>query len=98
MKTVQLQSEVGKDGVLALRVPLGSDEAGHQVIVTIEPIPAEPARKNDRADWHQFIEETYGSCAGQRLARPGQGAFESRENVGPATPRGSQPFGRRGKV
>lgn len=81
MKTVQIQSEVGTDGVLALRVPLGSDEAGHQVIVTIEPVPAASSTKHDRVSWHQFIQETYGSCAGTGLGRPDQGEFESRESI-----------------
>ena len=80
MKTVQLQSEVGKDGVLALRVPLGSDEAGHRVKVTIEPI-SNGSSKDGREEWHQFIEETYGSCAGLGLERPDQGEFESREGI-----------------
>jgi hypothetical protein len=81
MKTVQLQSEVGKDGVLALRIPLGSDEAGHRVRVTVEPIAKAAGTMDDRGEWHQFIEETYGSCAGLGLERPDQGEFESRESI-----------------
>jgi len=81
MKTVQLQSEVGEDGVLALRVPLGSGEAGHRVIVTIEPAANGPATSENRKEWHQFIQETYGSCGGLGLERPDQGEIESRESI-----------------
>jgi hypothetical protein len=81
MKTVQLQSEVGKDGVLALRVPLGSDEAGHRVIITIEPLSNPPENAADRMGWHKFIDETYGSCSELGLERPDQGEFESRESI-----------------
>jgi hypothetical protein len=81
MKTVQLQSEVGKDGVLALRIPLGFEEAGHRVIVTIEPLSNQAKDAANQSRWHQFIEETYGSCAGLGLERPEQGNFESRESI-----------------
>ena len=80
MKTVELQSEVGKDGVLSLRIPLGSHEAGHRVKVTIEPI-SNGSDKDTQEEWHKFIEETYGSCAGLGLERPDQGEYESRESI-----------------
>ena len=79
---VKLESKVGSDGVLNLRVPLGVGEAGTDVLVTIQP--AEAARGSsgqDHADWHQFVEETYGSCAGLGLERHDQGAFETREAI-----------------
>jgi hypothetical protein len=81
MKPIQIQSEVGKDGVLSLRVPIGSEEAGHLVIVTIEPATGSTAINFDRGDWHQFVEENYGSCAGRGLERPDQGEYEIRENI-----------------
>jgi hypothetical protein len=39
MKSIQLQTEVGPDGVLNLRIPLGLDEAKMPVVVTIQSLP-----------------------------------------------------------
>ena len=67
MGTIQVQSRVGDDGVLTLRIPLGAQDANTEVTVTIEP-----ARTNGNAalDWHAFVKETYGSCAGLGLEEP----------------------------
>jgi hypothetical protein len=73
VKTVQFQSQVAKDGVLALRVPLGPEEAGQSVNITIEPISRMPDTVDNREEWHQFVEETCGSCAELGLERPDQG-------------------------
>jgi len=71
VKAIQVESEVGADGVLELRVPLGPDDARTRVVVTIKPLPqSEPAGLPDRQDWHQFVQRTYGSCAGLGLEEP----------------------------
>jgi hypothetical protein len=70
MKSIQLESEVGADGVLELRVPLGTHDARKRVIVTIEPLPPAPPSAPDSSDWHEFVERTYGSCAGLGLEEP----------------------------
>lgn len=71
MKSMQLESEVGADGVLELRVPLGIDDARMRVVVTIQPLP-EPLPQHGSAplDWHSFVRQTYGSCAGLGLLEP----------------------------
>ena len=78
-RPLQIESRVGPDGVLTLRVPLGPEEADARVRVTVEPLPAGAGPSTD--DWHQFVEETYGSCAGLGLERQPQGDFERREDV-----------------
>ena len=80
-ETVEFQSRVGPDGVLDLRVPLGQSEAGAEVVVTIRPLTADASKKSNSADWHRFVEETYGSCAGLGLERQPQGEFERREGL-----------------
>jgi hypothetical protein len=71
MKSIQMESEVGADGVLELRVPLGMDDARTRVVVTIRPLPeAEPQRAHDCSDWHLFVQRTYGSCDGLGLEEP----------------------------
>ena len=79
-QTVQIRSRVGKDGVLTLRVPLGTEGADADVLVTIQPFgePLSPPTPGP-LDWHQFVDETYGSCAGLGLERHQQGVFEERE-------------------
>jgi hypothetical protein len=69
MGTIQIQSRVGKDGVLSLEVPLGSAEANTDVIVTIRP--TEPASTPPPVEaWHEFVQHTYGSCATLGLEEP----------------------------
>jgi hypothetical protein len=80
--TIEFQSRVGQDGVLDLHVPLGGVEAGAEVVVTIRRLsPRAAPVVQDRAEWHRFVEETYGSCAGLGLERPPQGEFEKREGI-----------------
>ncbi len=76
MNTIHIESQVGTDGVLALRVPLGSSEAKTRVMVTIEPLS-----RGEKAaeDWHTFIERTYGSCAGLGLDEPDDLPLQQRD-------------------
>lgn len=81
-ETIEFHSRIGQDGVLDLHVPLGDMGPGADVIVTIRKIPvATTSRITDRAEWHRFVEKTYGSCADLRLERPPQGEFEKREAI-----------------
>ncbi len=80
MKCIQLESEVGADGVLELRIPLGAPDARKRVIVTIEPLPPPvPPSASDSSDWHEFVERTYGSCAGLGLEEPPDLPLEQRD-------------------
>jgi hypothetical protein len=68
---IQFHSKVGSDGILTLNLPLGLDQAESEVLVTIAPLtPQAPSPPGD--DWHAFLRETYGSCAGLGLERPEQ--------------------------
>lgn len=81
MKAMQIESKVGTDGVLNLRVEMGAADAASPVLVTIEPL-REPLRATpDRAEWHRFVEETYGSCAGSGLERGPQLPLEERDVI-----------------
>ncbi len=74
MSPIHLKAKVGPDGVLNLSVPVGADEANHEVDVTVEP--ARPAMTEEQ--WQRFIADTAGSWLGD-LERPEQGEFEERE-------------------
>ena len=71
MKSVQLESEVGADSILELRVPLGIGDARTRVIVTIAPLSTPtPPSVSPAPNWHDFVERTYGSCVGLGLEEP----------------------------
>ena len=80
MKSIQLESEVGGDGILELRVPLGLGDANTRVMVTIQPLSkSAPRDASNRPDWHDFIRRTYGSCAGLGLEEPQDLPLQQRE-------------------
>jgi hypothetical protein len=71
MKAIQLESQVDDKGVLSLQVLLGPNEARSRVLVTIESASRDrSAPERDESDWHQFVQGTYGSCAGLGLEEP----------------------------
>jgi hypothetical protein len=80
--TVEFHSRVGQDGVLDLHIPLGNAEAGADVVVTIRRAPGNGAvTHGGLTDWHDFVETTYGSCAGFGVERQPQGGFDKREAI-----------------
>ena len=80
--SVQFHSRVGDDGVLNLQVNLGGAEAKRDVLVTIESLETSAPQGNDLPlDWHDFVRQTYGSCAGLGLERFDQGQLEKREPI-----------------
>jgi hypothetical protein len=63
-KSLQIESRVGVDGVLSLRVPLAGSDANTEVIVTISP-------KLKSTDWPQgYFEQTFGCLAADPLLIP----------------------------
>lgn len=82
MNTVHLELDVGLDGVLVIRHPLGTEYAGMRVLITIEPVAAsiQDAAMDD-SNWQKVLNETYGACKGLGLERPNQGILEERETV-----------------
>jgi hypothetical protein len=74
MDRVVIHSQVGRDGVLNLKVPLGSIEADREVRVTIEPV----MKPISRDEWRRHIREMAGSWQGD-LVRPEQGQYEQRD-------------------
>lgn len=75
MAHMEIRSKVGADGVLALSIPLGVEQANRQVKVTVEPIE-EKAEEDRRRRWLEFIDEIAGAWQGEPLTRPPQGDFE----------------------
>ena len=75
MTRIVLKSKVGADGVLQLSVPVGPDEANHEVQVTIEPLAAAASSRQDYLD---FLKTTAGAWQGE-FERPAQGDYEERD-------------------
>ena len=75
MAPIHLKAKVGPDGVLHLDVPVGTDEANHEVDVTVRP--ARPTMTQE--EWHKFIAETAGSITDPTFRRHNQGEFEQRD-------------------
>jgi hypothetical protein len=70
MKAIQLESQVGDDGILSLHVPLGPAEARSRVMVTTSTFASTNPDARDQSDWKDFISRTYGSCADLGLEEP----------------------------
>jgi hypothetical protein len=89
MRPIQIESHVGPDGVLTLRVPMGEGQANARVKVTVEAVTSAAGASSSgdgldsagRQRWHQFVEGTYGSCAGLGIERQPQGEFEQRDVI-----------------
>jgi hypothetical protein len=83
MKTVQLRSHVGADGILELKIPAGVVESDVDVTVVVNPLPASGFKSEaERQEWVQFVERMAGSWQGGPLERGDQGEFEKREEWG----------------
>ncbi len=77
-----LTTQVGADGVLTLRVPLGPAGANHVVRVTVETVEGPAPSTVPPADWEgwlQFLERTGGTISDPTFERPPQGEYEERE-------------------
>src|SRR5205809_388731 len=70
LRHIQMESEVGNDGVLDLKLPLGRAEAHARILVTIQSssVPYDTPL-GDRLGWAEFIKRTYASCADSGLER-----------------------------
>jgi len=69
-QSLQIESRVGTDGILTLRVPLGASDANTDVIVTIRPKLPE-AKRLAQSNWPVgYFDKTYGSLAADPLTIP----------------------------
>jgi hypothetical protein len=84
MTHVEIKSRVGADGVLAVSVPLGPEEANREVRVIVEPTDASAAPTSaDRGPWRDFVENMAGCISDPTFCRPEQGQHEQRSKAFP---------------
>ncbi|HSZ59787.1 MAG TPA: hypothetical protein VK797_29355 [Tepidisphaeraceae bacterium] len=81
MKAIQLQSHVGADGVLSLRVPTGIRDTDVDVIVVVDRGNMTAGTAANPTDWAEFVRSTAGSITDPTFFRHEQGDFESREDL-----------------
>lgn len=73
MTLIEQRARVGPDGKVT--VPVGVNEAGREVIVTVAPAP----EHRTRAEWAAFVNRTSGSIPDPSFSRPEQGEYEPRD-------------------
>ncbi len=84
MKSIQLTSHVGKDGILKIQMPVDITDQEVDVVVVVQPrLKFESAVDTPEArGWPPgFFEKTAGAWQGDPLTRPPQGKYEIREEL-----------------
>jgi hypothetical protein len=74
MNRIVVKSRVGSNGILQLTMPVGSADAGQEVLVTVEPLGPTPQTPDE---WCRGILATAGEWQGE-FERPEQGEYEQR--------------------
>lgn len=76
MKTIQVKSHIGKDGILSLRIPTNEKEADVEVLVVIEKKNAAPH------EWQEgFFDNTFGCFNESPITRLPQGDVDTRDSL-----------------
>jgi hypothetical protein len=76
MKTVTIQTFIGNDGIVQLRVPKDFRNLSAEVQVSV------PDQNYDsKEDWLTFLERFYGIQAADPVERPDQLEIETREEI-----------------
>jgi hypothetical protein len=81
MQTISLNSHIGSDGFLHLKVPNIPINTDYKVTVMLQPITSESKSKTpEELSWTPgFFEKTAGAWEGEPLTRDEQGEYEQRE-------------------
>lgn len=76
MNRIVIERQISAEGVLNLTLPLGKDEAGRNVRVTVEPMA--PKRAMSAEEWRAWVLSMAGSWQGE-FERTSPGQLEERE-------------------
>lgn len=74
MKRIESEHVLDADGVLHLNLPIGAEEAGRKVVVTVRLLP----RPMTQEEYKAWVLSMAGSWQGD-FERPPQGEYEVRE-------------------
>ena len=76
MKTINLRSRIGRDGILSLKVPTTEKEVDVEVVIVLQP------KNKSKQLWPEnFFENTYGCLKIDPIKRLPQGDFPNREQL-----------------
>jgi len=80
MKTIELTSHVGGDGILRLEVPVDVRNQDLDVLVVVNPVAQQARERTGHDRWPPgFFELTAGAFRDEPLERGDQGEYEHRE-------------------
>lgn len=78
MQTIQITSKSGPDGVLLVRVPVGTAETEYDVLIVLQPKSPADADTPESRGWPPGFEKLAGSITDPTFRRYEQGEFEKR--------------------
>ena len=82
MKSVQMRSHVGKDGILRLQVPVDISNQDMEVLLALHPVPEKTVDIPEPSGWPpDFFKITAGAFKDNPLKREAQGEYEIRESL-----------------
>jgi hypothetical protein len=82
MKTMQLRSHVGSNGVLELKLDSGVTETDVDVVVIVNAAERGTAiSEPQRDEWQKFVHDTAGSISDPSFYRHGQGELQTRDSL-----------------
>ena len=74
MQTLRVTERTGKDGVLHVRIPLGTPEADFDVVLVLQPKGIEPSSATpEQLGWPPGYFDLAGSIDDETFVRPPQG-------------------------
>jgi len=79
MKTLKVESHIGKDGILRLQLP--PDFYGSDVVVLVEPLSPHGHPDDNCPPWSDFINKYAGCLSESPIDRGDQGEYEFREQL-----------------
>ena len=82
MKSIQIKSRVGKDGILRLQVPVDMSDQDIEVLLVLQPVAQKVAHMPELSEWPaDFFKTTAGAFKDRPLKREAQGEYEIREPI-----------------
>ncbi|MEA3222602.1 MAG: hypothetical protein U9P49_05500 [Thermodesulfobacteriota bacterium] len=80
MKSIQIKSRVGKDGILRLQVPADMSDQDLGILLVVQPVTQKSVDMPESSKWPaDFFKVTAGAFKGMHLKREAQGGYEIRE-------------------
>lgn len=76
MKTINLQSRIGPDGILHLKIPTTEKEVDVEVVIVLQ------TKNKPKRSWPEnYFEKTYGCLKNDPIERLPQGDYPNRDHL-----------------